>query len=96
MKKYIETLKQTKLFSNIKEDEIFAMLDCLQAKLLTFKKGDYVLREGKQICQIMVLVEGKLLVQHNDFWGNRNIVHVIRIGESFGVYTSQFLISPLI
>ena len=84
VKKYIETLKQTKLFSDVKEDEIFAMLDCLQAKLLTFKKGEYVLQEGEQICQIMVLVEGKLLVQHNDFWGNRNIVHVIRIGESFG------------
>ena len=29
-------------------------------------------------------MKGKLLVQHDDFWGNRNIVNVIRVGEMFG------------
>lgn len=60
------------------------MLNCLQAKLLTFQKGDYVFREGERIYNITVLVKGKLLVQHDDFWGNRNIVNVIRVGEMFG------------
>ena len=60
------------------------MLNCLQAKLLTFQKGDYVFREGERIDNITVLVKGKLLVQHDDFWGNRNIVNVIRVGEMFG------------
>ena len=60
------------------------MLSCLQAKLLTFQKGDYVFREGERIDNITVLVKGKLLVQHDDFWGNRNIVNVIRVGEMFG------------
>ena len=84
MKKYIEILKRTQLFSGVGENEISAMLNCLQARLLTFKKGDYIFREGEHIDNITVLVEGKLLVQHDDFWGNRNIVNVIRIGEMFG------------
>ncbi len=84
MKKYIEILKRTQLFSGVSDTEISAMLNCLQAKLLTFQKGDYVFREGERIDNITVLVKGKLLVQHDDFWGNRNIVNVIRIGEMFG------------
>ncbi|MBR4341895.1 MAG: Crp/Fnr family transcriptional regulator [Lachnospiraceae bacterium] len=84
MKKYIEILKRTQLFSGVSDTEISAMLSCLQAKLLTFQKGDYVFREGERIDNITVLVKGKLLVQHDDFWGNRNIVNVIRVGEMFG------------
>ena len=84
MKQYIEILKRTQLFSGVSDTEISAMLNCLQAKLLTFQKGDYVFREGERIDNITVLVKGKLLVQHDDFWGNRNIVNVIRVGEMFG------------
>ena len=84
MKKYINILKCTQLFSGVSDSEISAMLNCLQANLLSYHKGDYVFREGEYIDTITVLVEGKLLVQHDDFWGNRNIVNVIRIGEMFG------------
>ena len=84
MEKYIEILKRTKLFSGVADNEISAMLKCLQAKSLTYKKGDYVFREGEHIEDITILVDGKLLIQHDDFWGNRNIVNVIRIGEMFG------------
>lgn len=84
MEKYVELLKRTQLFSGVKDTEITSMLHCLQAKLLTFKKGDYVLREGEHIDKLTILVEGKLLVQRDDFWGNRSIVNVIRIGEMFG------------
>ena len=60
------------------------MLDCLQAKLYTYKKGEYVLRQGEQINHIMVLVEGELHVQRDDYWGNRSIINIVDIGEMFG------------
>ena len=84
MKKYIEILKTTQLFSGIGEEDLSAMLNCLQARLLTFKKGDYVYHEGEYIDQIAILIEGSLLVQHDDFWGNRSIINAIRAGEMFG------------
>ena len=84
MKNYIEILKHTQLFSGVSDSEISAMLNCLQAKLLTFKKGEYVYREGQHLDHISVLVKGKLLVQHDDFWGNRNIINVLHVGEMFG------------
>lgn len=84
MEKYIGILKRTQLFSGVSESEISAMLNCLQAKMLTFRKGEYIFKQGEHLDQIMVLVEGKLLIQRDDFWGNRSIVNVIRIGEMFG------------
>jgi len=84
MEKYIEILKRTQLFSGVSDTDISSMLGCLQAKLLTFKKGDYIFREGEHMDNITVLVKGKLLIQHDDFWGNRSIVNVIRVGEMFG------------
>ena len=84
MEKYIGILKRTQLFSGVSESEISAMLNCLQAKMLTFRKGEYIFKQGEHLDQIMVLVEVKLLIQRDDFWGNRSIVNVIRIGEMFG------------
>ena len=84
MQKYIETLKRTQLFSGVGDNEISAMLNCLQARLLTFKKGDYVYRAGEHLSCVPLLVEGRLHIQKDDFWGNRSIINVIGVGELFG------------
>ena len=84
MENYIETLRRTQLFSGVSNSEISAMLGCLQARSCTFKKGEYVFREGEHIDNITILVEGKLLIQRDDYWGNRSIVNVLRVGEMFG------------
>jgi len=84
MEKYIPVLKRTKLFSGVGEDEIMSMLSCLGARLRTYRKGEYVLREGEHLNDITVLAEGCLHIQKNDYWGNRSILGQIGIGEIFG------------
>ena len=84
MKEFIPVLKRTKLFAGVGEDDITAMLSCLGARLRTFKKGDYVLRQGEHLGDILVLAEGKLHIQRDDYWGNRSILGHIGIGEIFG------------
>lgn len=84
MKKYIPILSKTKLFSGVAEEDILAMLGCLQARKKTFKKGEYILRQGEQLNDITVLVEGNLHVQRDDYWGNRSIISTIGVGEIFG------------
>lgn len=84
MKNYLSILKRTQLFSGVSENEISAMLGCLQANLHTYKKGEYVFHQGERIDNITVLVKGKLLIQRDDFWGNRSIINVINVGEMFG------------
>ena len=84
MKKYLDVLKNTKLFAGVGEEEIGEMLDCLGASFSTYKKGAYVLRAGEHIRNIMILVEGSLHIQRDDYWGNRTILNGIATGEMFG------------
>lgn len=84
MKKYIPVLKLTNLFSGVGEEEISAMLGCLQARLKSYKKGEYVFRQGEHLNHITVLLEGNLHIQRDDYWGNRSIINVVGVGEMFG------------
>lgn len=84
MKKYLNILKKSQLFLGVSENEIEAMLDCLSAELRTYQKGSYVLRQGEYLKHITVLVAGSLLIQKDDFWGNRSIINKISAGEMFG------------
>ena len=84
MKDFVPVLKKTKLFSGVGDEEISTMLSCLGASLFTYKKGDYVLRQGEHLSDILVLVEGSLHIQRDDYWGNRSILGHIGIGEIFG------------
>jgi CRP-like cAMP-binding protein len=77
-------LKQTKLFVGVEEEDVFSMLSCLGARLRTYKKGEYVLRQGQNLSDILVLAEGGLHIQRDDYWGNRSILGHIGVGEIFG------------
>ena len=66
MKKYVPVLKRTKLFAGVGDEEITSMLSCLGASLRRYKKGEYVLREGERLSDILVLAEGGLHIQHSE------------------------------
>lgn len=84
MKKYSSVLKKAKMFSGVGEEELAGMLGCLGARLKTYQKGEYVLRQGQHLEHITVLVEGGLLIQKDDYWGNRSILGHLGVGEMFG------------
>lgn len=84
MKQYIPILRQSQLFSGVNNEEIAAMLHCLNANLKTYQKGEYVFRQGETLNYITVLVKGCLHVQRDDFLGNRTIISQINVGEMFG------------
>lgn len=84
MEKFLPVLRRTKLFAGVGEEELPVMLNCLGAVARSCRKGEYVLRSGEHIDSITVLVEGRLLIQKDDYWGNRSIVNVIQPGELFG------------
>ena len=84
MEKFMPILKRSKLFAGVGEDEIGAMLGCLQVVARSYKKGEYVFRQGQNLQQIALLVEGSLMVQKEDYWGNRSIIQSMEAGEMFG------------
>ncbi len=84
MKDFIPVLKRTKLFAGVGDEDISSMLTCLEARLRTCRRGEYVLRQGEHLSDILVLVEGSLHIQRDDYWGNRSILGHIGVGEIFG------------
>ena len=84
MKHYIPVLKRTQLFSGVGDNEIASMLSCLGARLHIYRKGEYILKQGEYLSDILILVDGNLHVQKNDYWGNCSILGQISSGEIFG------------
>ncbi len=84
MKKFIPVLKKTQIFSGVGVDEIESLLSCLGARLYSYTRGEYPVRQGEHLNDIIVLVEGKLHIQTDDYWGNRSILGQIEVGEMFG------------
>lgn len=84
MEKYVPVLKRAKLFSGMGDDEILSMLDCLNATIRQYGKGEYAFRQGEFIHDLMILGSGRLYIQKEDYWGNLNILNEIRPGEMFG------------
>ncbi len=84
MEKYLEILKNTKLFSGVEEDDIRSMLSCMNAQLFSYKKGEYIFRQGDVIKHLYVVIDGKVHIQSDDYWGNRSILNEVSVHGIFG------------
>ncbi len=84
MKKYIQVLKKTKLFAGVREEELEGMLSCLGARMRSYQKDEYVLRQGEALRALPVLVQGRLHIRREDYWGNCSILGQVTPGELFG------------
>ena len=84
MKKYISVMKMSRIFEGITEEETESLLVCMQAKVVEYRKGEYIFRQGQHIQSIALLIKGRIHIQQDDYWGNHSIINVIHPGEMFG------------
>lgn len=84
MKEFIPLLKRTKLFSGVGDEELYAMINCLQGRIKDYSKGEYIFRQGEYISNIAILLKGSVYIQRDDFWGNCSIINIVNVGEMFG------------
>ena len=83
MEKYIEVLKNTKLFSGVEDKDILAMANCLDTQIKSYKKGDYIFRQGDVLDCLCIVLDGCVHIQSDDYWGNRTIISEINVAEMF-------------
>ena len=83
MKDFLSVISDSQLFSGIDEQEIPEMLNCLNAKMKTYQKGNYLLRAGDKVESLGMMLSGSAMIMQEDFWGNRNIMSAIGEGSSF-------------
>ena len=56
MNEYIDTLKDTSLFSGIEPQEIDGMLKCLSTRHVQYAKGGYIIEEGDKVYDFGIIL----------------------------------------
>lgn len=84
MKEYIPLLKQTALFAGLDDGQIGTVTARLGMQTRSYEKGETVYHSGQFIRAVGILASGQLMIQKDDYWGNRSVVNQISAGEVFG------------
>ena len=84
MKKYLEILRNCKLFENIADENLLAMLSCLGAEVRSYTKNQNIFTEGERASHMGILLSGTAQIIRVDFYGNRSIVTNIEPPQLFG------------
>ncbi len=84
MKKFMEALQKCPLFAGIEEQNLLAILNCLDARTIVVPKNDIILHEGDDAKNVGIILSGEAQIVRDDYYGNRCILTRISPGELFG------------
>lgn len=68
----------------LSDSELEKMLTCIGAVKREYPKDSYVIQIGDYIDHVMILLDGQLCIQSEDYWGNCNVLNLIEVGDTFG------------
>jgi CRP-like cAMP-binding protein len=80
----LDIIKRSPLFTDIAEQDLASLLNCLDAKEREYAKNDYIFLAGNKAEQVGIVLSGQVHVVQEDFWGNRTILAHISPGSLFG------------
>ena len=83
MHDFLSVIRSSPLFSGISEQELTAMLSCLDTRKESFPKDTFLLRVGDTTESIGLVLSGSVLIIQEDIWGNRNIFSKAGPGQTF-------------
>ncbi len=84
MDEYLHLAKKSPLFYGINDDELYTLLKCTAAEDTRYEEGEYIFRMGESVNQVMILLRGRAVVLHENFWGEKEEIYHLREGELFG------------
>ncbi|MDR1712774.1 MAG: Crp/Fnr family transcriptional regulator [Coriobacteriales bacterium] len=80
---HIPVLSTSPLFAGIAETDLPALLGCLGAEEHDYLRDEFILRAGRPITSVGVLVAGGAHIIQEDYWGNRAIIARVTPGDLF-------------
>lgn len=84
MKEYFGILKKCNLFYGIDANNLCAMLDCLGAKVCSYKKNQVIIAEGTPAKYFGIVLSGSVGITKLDYFGNKSIISIIEPSQLFG------------
>ncbi|QXM05385.1 Crp/Fnr family transcriptional regulator [Crassaminicella indica] len=82
--KWLDKLKNVKLFENIESDELNRMLLCLKPKVVFYKKKEYVTMSEDEFIGIGIVIKGEVIVTKENAAGDRVIMAKLKENSIFG------------
>ena len=84
MKNYIKLLSATTLFSDLSEEEIAKLCDCLDMRKKEVVRESFVFSAGDKVRSVYLILSGRMHIIDEDFWGNRTIIETLEENTLFG------------
>lgn len=84
MQVYSAILSQCPLFDGIRLEDLQAMLDCVNGRILPVRKGQVLFGEGEPALYVGLVLAGAVQLIREDYYGNRSIVARVGPAELFG------------
>ena len=84
MKEFYPIFRACPLFSGIEEEELTALLGCLEARPTTFHRQETIFSEGDPARYVGLVLSGEVLIVREDYGGNRSIMTHLCPGQLFG------------
>ncbi len=76
-------LSATTLFQGATPKETEQMLSCLQARERAFQRDELIYRAGDKAAALGLVLEGSVLIENDDVWGNRSVLDRVEPGQIF-------------
>lgn len=83
MEKYFPILMHSSLFAGVDEEELSALLGCLQVRVIGVQKGTPVFLEGDEAGFVGLVLEGAVQIVRDDYYGQRSVLGYAGAGELF-------------
>ncbi len=84
MENYLKIIKKSSIFNNFTEENILTLLKNIDAKILSFKKGENIFNINDDTKYFAILLEGNVHIQRVDYNGNLTILSNINPSNLFG------------
>ncbi|MBE6036645.1 MAG: Crp/Fnr family transcriptional regulator [Clostridiales bacterium] len=84
MKEFLPVLRNCALFHQIADADLPAMMACLGARTLSFRKKETIFEEGEPARYVGIVLAGKVQILQVDYFGNRSIMTTAGPSELFG------------
>lgn len=84
MKQYLNILRGCPFFTGMSDDEILAILKCVEARVRSADKDTFLFRSGDSTEDMGLVLSGSVMMIQEDLWGHRNILGKCLPGDFFG------------
>ena len=88
-------LSRSRLFRGFTKEEINSLLECLNAAVKIYKKGEYIFRAGETTQYFGMILQGCVQIVSDDYWGERQILAGFVKGQLFGEAYACMEATPL-